>query len=112
MRAAGVYYFPDFLKEQMSGYFDYILAFQAYDDSALMKRLDPSLKQMLGCRLMGFSRRLFIESRVLDMAAILADLAEHERAEHKLRLSAYDRMQLRRVPEILEQSLTNPPGIA
>ncbi len=49
---------------------DFIASIQSYDYTALTKRLTPALRQILDYSGEGLQRRLFVESRVLEIASI------------------------------------------
>lgn len=93
-------------------FFDCIQGIQAYEDKDLMKRLNPILTQMLHCRLQAMPRKLFIESRLLEIAAVLLDICTKENTTEKIRLSDYDEKQLRLIPGLLEEKIQTPPGIS
>lgn len=113
MRSAGIFFFiPYFEQLTNQDITDFIVSMQSYQDEAFMKPIMPILRQIYEYSGKGLSKRLFIESKVLETASILIDMAERERSSDKIHLSAYDSSQLHKVLEILEERMTDPPSIS
>ncbi len=111
-RGVGVFFFTAYFEKLTDrDVMDFIASIQSYDDTTLMKQLTPALRQILDYSGEGLSRRLFIESRVLEIASMLIGIAEEERQAEKLPLSAFDSTQLHKALEVLEQRMADPPGI-
>ncbi len=116
MRVACVYFFDGFLREYPgynSDLMDFIRAVQDHDESVIMKHINPALLQMLKNKQTGLGRRIFVESHVLGIMAKLLDIVDKERdGVRKIKLSDYDKERLALTPQILANSIQNPPGIA
>lgn len=112
MRGIGAFFFTSFFEQlDDNDVMDFISSVQSYDDNGLMKQITPILQQMRDHPGDGLALRLFLESRMLEIASILIKLSECERRNEKLSLSAYDVNQLYKVTEILEERLAQPPRI-
>lgn len=113
MKGGGVFYFTSYFDQLTSqdvmGFIDSI---RSYDDEALMKQIHPLLKQIEEYSGRGLSRRLFAESRVVELASLLIRITEEEQRGEKIILTAYDSSQLYRVLDILKERMIDPPGIA
>lgn len=112
MRSAGIFFFTPYF-ERLTNWdvMDFIASMQSYRDETFMKPITPILRQIYEYSGKGLSKRLFIESKVLETASILVEMAEHEKGSDKIYLSAFDSSQLYKVLEILEERMTDPPSI-
>lgn len=93
-------------------YFDILKMMQSFDEQAFMHELYPMLAGMLHCPYKDTARRLFMQSRVYEVAAYLIFLCDEERAQPTISLSAFDREQIRGIPGILREYMAKPPSIA
>ncbi len=109
----GVYFFTAYFERLTDGdIMDFIESVQSYSYTILMKQITPPLRQILDYSGEGLTRKLFVESRVLEIASILVAVAESERKPEKISLSSFDKAQLHKVLDILEERMTDPPGIS
>lgn len=112
MRAVGVYCFAPFFerltKRDVMGF---VASIQSYDDEALMKQITPILKQIREYTGEGLARRVFTESKVLELSAVLIRITEEEHKNDKITLSAFDSGQLHKVLDILAANMIDPPGL-
>lgn len=117
IHAVNVLLFKDFFfnyinVQNMEAYFDLLKNVQNFDEQTFMHELYPILAEILHCPFQGSAKSLFMKSRIYEIAARLIALCDKEREESGVSLSLFDIQQIRSIPAILENSLTNPPSIA
>lgn len=98
--------------ETSEAYFDMLKTIQTFDEQAFMYELYPVLAKMLHCSYEGTARELFMQSCVFDIAAHLVALCDTEHVQPNVTLGSFDIKQIRMVPRILEERLTDPPSIS
>lgn len=116
LRAVNVILFRDFFdryvnKADTDTYFDILKMIQSFDEQTFMRGLSPVLAGMLHCPYKDTARRLFMQSRIYEIAAHLVSLCDEERAQPVVSLSAYDKKQIRGIPCILQERMAKPPSI-
>jgi AraC-like DNA-binding protein len=77
----------------------------------LTPALRAAVNQILSCPMEGPLRRLFIESKALEILALELDLLASQVAHKQLKISRSDRDKLAHAAQILEAELDNPPGL-
>lgn len=113
MKGIGVFIYTQFFENLVAhDMIDLILSMQSYDNDVMMKPLTPILRQMFEYSGEGLAMRLFMESRLLELASVLIMMAQAENSGAKITLSPFDSSQLHKVLEILADSLAAPPGIS
>ncbi len=117
LRAVNVIVFRDFFHRYGSltdadTYFDILKMIQSFDEQTFMHGLYPILAGMLHCPHKGTARRLFMQSRIYEIAAHLISLCDNERAQPVISLSTFDVEQIHAVPDILRDSMADPPSIS
>lgn len=93
-------------------YFDIIKTIQNFDGQTFMNDLYPILAEILHCSYKGTPKKLFIRSRIYDIAAHLIALYDSELMQPNIKLSKFDIQQIRRIPDILKEQLDSPPSIS
>lgn len=93
-------------------YFEILKMIQNFDGKSFMHGLYPVLAEMLHCPYKGASKKLFIKSRVYDIAARLIALCDTECGQPNVTLSNYDVRQIRGIPQILKERMEKPPSIS
>lgn len=117
LRAVNVILFRDFFnryvnKADTNAYFDILKMVKSFDEQTFMHGLYPVLAGMLHCPYKDTARRLFMQSRIYEIAAHLISLCVDERAQPAVSLSAFDKKQIRGIPRILRERMAKPPSIA
>lgn len=92
--------------------FDILKTIQSFDEQTFMHGLYPILAGMLHCPYKNAARRLFMQSRVYEIAARLIALCDDERAQPVISLSPFDTKQIHTVPDILRRNMADPPSIS
>lgn len=117
LRAVNVIIFQDFFHcyanmDDTDAYFDVIKMIRNFDEQAFMHGLYPILAEMLHCPHKGKARKLFMQSRIYEIAAYLLSLCENEREQPIIPLSTFDVKQIHTVPLILRDSMAKPPSLS
>lgn len=115
--AVNVLLFEEFFRhcfdhDEANRYFDVLKTIQSFDWQTFMHDLYPILAEILHCDYRETAKKLFIKSRVYDIAAHLVALSDSESAQPNVKLNKFDIQQIRSVPTILREQLDNPPSIA
>ncbi|WP_342759354.1 AraC family transcriptional regulator [Kineothrix sedimenti] len=92
-------------------YFDVIKTIQSFDEQAFMHELYPILAEMLHSSYKETAKKLFIKSNIYAIAAHLISLCDAERTHPNVTLSKFDIQQIRSIPSILREQMSDPPSI-
>lgn len=117
LHAVNIILFRDFFDncsgtENTEEYFDILKTIQNFDEQTFMHELYPVLADILHCPYKGTSKKLFLKSRVYDIAARLISLCDTESRHPNVILGKFDIKQIRSIPHILEENMENPPSIS
>jgi AraC-like DNA-binding protein len=93
-------------------YFDVLKTIQSFDEQAFMHELYPILAEILHCSYQETARKLFVKSKVYDIAAHLIALCDSEAAQPIVKLGKFDIEQIRTIPALLKMRMGDPPSIA
>ncbi|MFV0413445.1 MAG: helix-turn-helix domain-containing protein, partial [Oscillospiraceae bacterium] len=117
LHAVNVILFQNFFlrccgEQDTSRYFDILKDIQNFDEQTFMHELYPTLAEMLHCPYTKTAKKLFVKSRVYDIAAHLIALCDSEYAQPNISLGKFDVEQIRSIPSLLQKNLKNPPSIS